>query len=64
MRRADDAYLCDLEQGARAAKRGLWSLHNDQIVAPWEWRRRKTLEYVTDYSHETVANCVASIGIR
>ncbi len=63
MRRQDDAYLCELEHEARIAKRGLWSLSKDQIVAPWEWRRRKTLGYVTDYSLETVANCVATIGV-
>jgi endonuclease YncB( thermonuclease family) len=57
-----DAYLCKLEHEARTAKRGLWSLPKDEIVAPWEWRRRKSLEMFTDYSSETVANCVLAIG--
>lgn len=26
------------EKEARAAKRGLWGLQQDQIVAPWDWR--------------------------
>lgn len=27
------------EASAREAKRGLWALQADQIMAPWEWRR-------------------------
>lgn len=26
------------EKEARAAKRGLWGLQSDQIIAPWDWR--------------------------
>jgi endonuclease YncB( thermonuclease family) len=33
-----DPSLLTLEQEARNAKRGLWSLPANQIVAPWEWR--------------------------
>lgn len=33
-------------------------------IAPWEWRRRKTLAELTDYSHESVVSCVAAIGRR
>lgn len=33
-------------------------------VAPWEWRRRKTLARLTDYSQESAAGCVAAIGAR
>jgi micrococcal nuclease len=64
MRRKEDAYLCELEYEARTAMRGLWSLPGGQIVAPWEWRRRKTLEYITDYTEESVENCAAAIGVR
>jgi hypothetical protein len=32
-------------------------------AAPWEWRRRKTLENrFTDYGGETVGDCIASLG--
>lgn len=60
--RKSDAELCADEAIARAAKRGLWSLPADERIAPWEWRRRKSLEYFTDYSDETAAQCVATIG--
>ncbi|MFL6547229.1 MAG: thermonuclease family protein [Povalibacter sp.] len=33
--------LFDVEEAARDAKRGLWSLPNDQRVEPWIWRERK-----------------------
>ena len=33
-----DASLLALEQEAKNAKRGLWSLPANQVVAPWEWR--------------------------
>jgi endonuclease YncB( thermonuclease family) len=61
MRKADSE-LCIAEAAARTAKRGLWALPADQWVAPWEWRRRKSLPEVTDYSQETVARCIAAIG--
>lgn len=31
--------LLNLEQQAKAAKRGLWSLPEAQIIPPWQWRR-------------------------
>ena len=34
----NDPMLMQLEQEARSAKRGLWSLQADQIMAPWDWR--------------------------
>lgn len=62
-RYADDAAYCAYEQAARDLHRGLWRLPPEQRVAPWEWRRRKSLEgRYTDYSHETVASCVAALG--
>jgi len=33
-----DRTLLDLEAGARADKRGLWALPDNQRVPPWEWR--------------------------
>jgi micrococcal nuclease len=57
-----DASLCEEEAAARAAKRGLWALTADQRIAPWEWRRRKSIDAFTDYSTETASHCVAAIG--
>lgn len=56
----DDVRYCIYEHDARQARRGLWQAPADQRVAPWEWRRRKTLEgRFTDYAAQTVAECVA-----
>jgi endonuclease YncB( thermonuclease family) len=33
--------LLNFERQAKAAKRGLWSLPENQRVPPWEWRRSK-----------------------
>jgi len=33
-----DRSFLSLEEEARAAKRGLWSMSAQQTVAPWEWR--------------------------
>lgn len=62
--RKTDAALCADEAQARLAKRGLWSLPKNERIAPWEWRRRKTLDALTDYSNETTQHCVAAIGKR
>lgn len=35
----DDAVLYELEAEARAARRGLWGLPENERVPPWEWRR-------------------------
>jgi endonuclease YncB( thermonuclease family) len=60
---ADDAAYCAYEAAARDARRGLWRLPPEQRVAPWEWRRRKTLAgRYTDYSNETAAACIAALG--
>jgi len=61
MRKADAA-LCINEAAARTAKRGLWALPAEQQIAPWEWRRKKSLPTYTDYTRESVATCVAAIG--
>jgi len=46
--RKQDSALCINEAGARTAKRGLWALPKDERVAPWEWRRKKTLKSFSD----------------
>jgi len=62
-RYADDPAYCAYEKAARDLGRGLWSLPAAQRAAPWEWRRRKTLQgRYTDYSNESVAACIASLG--
>lgn len=56
----DDARYCIYEFDARRARRGLWQAPAGHRVAPWEWRRRKALaERFTDYSAQTVAECIA-----
>jgi micrococcal nuclease len=62
-RYADDPAYCAYEKAARDLKRGLWALPRDQRAAPWEWRKRKTLDgRFTDYDVESVAACVVSLG--
>lgn len=57
----DDAAYCTLEDEARIAGRGLWTLPAEQRIAPWEWRHRSA---ATDYSFETAENCIAAIGAQ
>lgn len=62
-RYADDPAYCAYEKAARDLRRGLWSLAADQRAAPWEWRQRKSRgRPFTDYSGESVAECIASLG--
>lgn len=62
-RYASDPAYCAYEHAARDLRRGLWSLPRDQRAAPWEWRKRKTLDNrFTDYAAEPLAACVASLG--
>jgi endonuclease YncB( thermonuclease family) len=59
----EDASYCTWEGEARAARRGLWSQPSDTWRAPWQWRaveRGERIAY-TDYSHETVAQCIAAM---
>lgn len=61
-----DSSFCTWEAEARTAGRGLWSQPPQTWHAPWQWRaagRGETVVY-TDYSHETVAHCVASMPAR
>jgi endonuclease YncB( thermonuclease family) len=62
-RYADEPAYCAYEKGARDLKRGLWSLPLAQRPPPWEWRQRKSRDgQFTDYSGESVATCVATLG--
>ncbi|MES9907196.1 MAG: thermonuclease family protein [Candidatus Thiodiazotropha sp.] len=40
-RYVQDINFYDLENEARAARRGLWSIPETDRVPPWEWRRKK-----------------------
>jgi endonuclease YncB( thermonuclease family) len=63
MRKAD-ASLCEDENAARLAKRGIWALPMDDRIAPWEYRSRKNRDSIRDYDHETTVDCVAAIRRR
>jgi endonuclease YncB( thermonuclease family) len=56
--------FCALEAKARAARRGLWSLPDEEWIYPSDWRRleRGTTSEYDDFRQETVADCVAAIG--
>lgn len=60
--RKQDSALCINEAAARTAKRGLWTLPMDERIAPWEWRRKKSLKTFTDYSRASAMDCIAAIG--
>ena len=62
---SDDQY-CLLEDQARVARRGLWSLPADTWRAPWEWRaaERGGASGFKDYSRETAASCLATARRR
>jgi endonuclease YncB( thermonuclease family) len=66
LKRATGTQYCAWEAAARAAKRGLWGLPQDDWIYPPDWRRieRGTTDYYDDYADETVARCVAAIGRR
>jgi micrococcal nuclease len=59
----EDGIYCTWEGEARAARRGIWSQPPDTWRAPWQWRAAHRGEKVAyaDYSHETVANCIAAM---
>lgn len=54
---------CIWESDARQSRLGLWGASLNSVHAPWEWRRVEQGEAssFTDYSRETVANCVAAM---
>ena len=57
---------CVWEHAAREQRRGLWALPTKDWIYPSDWRRlrRHQLDTVEDFSHETVAHCVAALGQR
>ena len=59
-----DTGLCEVEEAAREAKRGLWSLPAAKRMAPWEYRRRMLHRHFTDFSEETAAHCAAAMNLR
>jgi len=62
-RYAREPDYCTYEQDARALERGLWGLPTIPPVAPWEWRQRdKRRKPFTDYSKQTLDECIASLG--
>jgi len=62
-RYAREPDYCAYEQEARALEHGLWGLPTIPPVAPWEWRQRnKRRKPFTDYSNQTLAECIASLG--
>lgn len=58
-----EAELCELEDHARRAQRGVWALPTTQWIAPWDWRARKrdATHEAADYSGETLERCVAAL---
>jgi endonuclease YncB( thermonuclease family) len=56
--------FCTLEAAARAARRGLWSLPDEDWIYPSDWRRlqRGATDEYDDFRQETVADCIAAIG--
>lgn len=60
---ATDKKYCAWEAEARSARRGLWALPAAQRHAPWEFRsaQRGREGGFTNYSNETVAQCIAAM---
>lgn len=58
-----DKTFCEWEAEARSAHRGLWTLPAALRRAPWEFRsaQRGRAGGFTDYSNETVAQCIAAM---
>ena len=57
---------CVWEHTAREQRRGLWALPMKDWIYPSDWRRlrRHPTQSVEDFSHETVAHCIAALGQR
>ena len=62
-RYAEDPRYCAYEKGARDRRQGLWQSPSQEAIAPWEWRKRRTLGgQFTDYDRESVATCLGTLG--
>lgn len=64
MKKDTGPQYCAWEATVRPARRGLWSLPNEQWIYPSDWRRLKggaTDEY-DDFRQETARDCIAAIG--
>jgi endonuclease YncB( thermonuclease family) len=61
-----DKDYCAWEGIARATRRGMWGQPGGAAAAPWEWRqvKRGGTQGFTDYSRETVQNCIAAMRKR
>lgn len=57
-----DPSFCELEHAARNAGRGLWQQNPRDWIAPWEYRKRRRLNTLSDYSRESIEACIAAIG--
>ena len=42
-RYAEDPGIAPTKKAARDLRRGLWQSPSQEAIAPWEWRKRKTL---------------------
>jgi len=62
--RKDTRELCNLEEAARKAKRGLWADPPSSWIYPSDWRRikRKQITQADDFSEETLSRCLAAVG--
>ena len=58
-----DTRYCAFEHEARAHRRGLWAEDAQQIVAPWDWRRRQRDAWFmpSDRRGETLESCIAAL---
>jgi endonuclease YncB( thermonuclease family) len=64
MKKDTGPQFCAWEAAARSARRGLWSLPDDDWVYPSDWRRLKrgTTDEYDDFRQETVRDCIAAIA--
>lgn len=61
-----DENFCELEDRARAARKGLWSQPPERWVPPWVYRQRSRAAPGAafpsrDYANETAADCAAAV---
>jgi endonuclease YncB( thermonuclease family) len=59
-----DPVLLELEQEARAAGRGIWSLPAGQRIPPWEWRAGETAPRAPGPEPELAPGCDPTLSCR